>query len=138
MPSSLGHEDLDQVFGELAGYIGRLTHDNPDQLIELVDAATRPANAAEALRKESSQTLLRRQASASKLDQCAPWKQYTSQIGIRLKGLRSLDACLGLTRLSGHMKPSQASKNFTPLDLEQAPKRGTVFLGPSQGEKGKP
>jgi len=85
------------MFGEIAGYIGRLTYDTPDQLVELVDAATRPENSAEALRTESSQTLLRRQACASKLDQCALWKQYTHTIGIRVKGLRPLEACLSLT-----------------------------------------
>lgn len=37
-----GHEDLDQIFSVQASMISRSEFDTPDQLIDLLDSATRP------------------------------------------------------------------------------------------------
>ena len=82
------HEDVDQVFGQISGFLGHSEFSTPGELQDLLDSATRPEGAGSALEKQASKNI-RRQADAYKLDVCADWKSWTARLGIVLKGLRT-------------------------------------------------
>lgn len=84
-----GHEDLDQVFSRQAALIARHTFDTPQQLVEILDSATRPPED-EQERVREQQGAARVSCIAYKLDRAPDWKKWTSVLGIRLKGLRAL------------------------------------------------
>jgi hypothetical protein len=84
-----GHEDVDQVFGQTAGHIARNEFDTSNDVVELLDSASRPLLSSEQARQrgESSKTA-RRQAGAEKLDEVADWKIWVARVGIKMKGIR--------------------------------------------------
>ena len=84
-----GHEDLDQIFSRQAALIARHTFDTPQELVEILDSATRPLEG-EQERVREQQGAARMSCIAYKLDRAPDWKKWASVLGIRLKGLRAL------------------------------------------------
>ena len=76
-----GHEDIDQAFGQISSLIASGGFDNPGALLDLINggAGTRHRH-----RIRNSNVF------AQPLDQTARWKDWTAQLGIKLKGLRFL------------------------------------------------
>ena len=67
------------------------TFNNPEDLLEiLADASSRPDNAAELIRKTWDAPRL--EVRPYKLDEAANWKAWVAMLGIRVKGLRCLQA----------------------------------------------
>jgi hypothetical protein len=79
-----GHEDVDQAFGQTAGYISQSTFDDINGLVDLLDSATRPNP------EKSAHGKTFRNARAERLDQTADWKLWVSRLGIKMSGLRNL------------------------------------------------
>ena len=87
-----GHEDLDQIFSIQASLIARHEFNTPEELMQIMDSASRPERQSEAMRK-AQKTNFNVDCECKKLDECAEWQQWVAMLGIRLKGLRAL-ACL--------------------------------------------
>ena len=81
---------MDQCFGQTAGYIACTTFDSSNDLVELLDTATKPDL------HVGNSTL--RKAQSQKLDQTADWKLYVSRLGLRMKGLRILDELINVPK----------------------------------------
>lgn len=77
---------MDQVIGETAGFLARHTYDTGEQVVDLLDATCHKA----ACEKQRGPRVPTRNASATKLDECALWKEWVSFLGISFKGLRIL------------------------------------------------
>lgn len=74
------HEDIDQVFSCIARLLKGKSYQSPQGLIELLRSASQPGE----VRKIHATDV-----SPYKLDQTALWKQFTEQIGISFRGLRT-------------------------------------------------
>jgi hypothetical protein len=83
------HEDIDQTFGQVSGHMARHEFSSVDDIVSLLDIATRPAAKSDQLRTQSlSDKCIRRQSLAYKLDETADWKLWVSHLGIKFKGIR--------------------------------------------------
>lgn len=82
----VGHEDVDQLIGQSAGYIATIEYDGADQLVEHLDSTARVPGSA----GSRPHALANRSAAAYKLDECADWRSWVLRLGIRMKGLRFL------------------------------------------------
>ena len=76
-----GHEDIDQAFGQISSLIARGGFDNPGALLDLI-------NGGSGIRHRNR--IRNNNVFAQALDQTACWKDWTSQLGVKLKGLRFL------------------------------------------------
>ena len=75
------HEDIDQVFGAESGFLAKREWSTALELVQLLDSTCRSENQAE---KRND----KRKAAASKLDECALWKDWAKRLNIALKGIR--------------------------------------------------
>lgn len=80
---------MDQFFSVQSSLISRHTFDNPGQVVDLLDSASRPDNPGERERKLHKSQTMRVRASAYKLDAVARWQDWVSVLGLRIKGLRA-------------------------------------------------
>ena len=76
-----GHEDIDQAFGQISALIARGGFDNPGALLDLI-------NGGSGVRHRNR--IRNNNVFAQALDQTACWKEWTSQLAVKLKGLRFL------------------------------------------------
>ena len=76
-----GHEDIDQTFGQISALIARGGFDNPGALLDLI-------NGGSGVRHRNR--IRNNNVFAQALDQTACWKEWTSQLAVKLKGLRFL------------------------------------------------
>lgn len=76
------HEDIDQLFGQVARLFGGKTFDCPSDMIKLLNRVSRNA--------ESSGTSNARLSSAVayKLDQVSRWKEFGAQTAVSIHGMR--------------------------------------------------
>eukprot|EP00435_Cladocopium_sp_Y103_P030834 s4234_g7.t1 len=83
------HEDVDQVFSQVAAMMSHSSFSTPDDLLELLNCTCQSDNAGHAarLKKQKFQKI---RASACMLDQAADWKSWVAVAGLKLKGLRFL------------------------------------------------
>ena len=83
------HADIDGNFGHVSGHIARHEFGSIDELVSLLDTATKPIAKADSLRKSSLQDgSVRRHSRANKLDETADWKLWQNHLGIKFKGIR--------------------------------------------------
>ena len=83
------HEDIDGNFGHVSGHIARHEFGSINELVSLLDTATKPIAKADSLRKSSLQDgSVRRHSRAYKLDETADWKLWHNHLGIKFKGIR--------------------------------------------------
>lgn len=86
-----GHDDCDQVIGQIAKLLAGVSFDTPDEAIDHINNLTaRPAASARDGKKP--RTLHKTRAWAYKLDETTEWKKWGAQLAIKVKGLRSLVA----------------------------------------------
>ena len=82
------HEDIDGSFGQISGYIARQEFGTIMELVDILDAATKPDSRADSLRSSSLRgTAVRRHSCAYKLDETADWKSWQKHLGLRFKGI---------------------------------------------------
>ena len=77
---------MDQIFSVQAALISRHTFDSPSELVDILDSGARPEDPGEQQRRQRQQPG-NVECEAYKLDEVADWKQWTSMLGVRLKGL---------------------------------------------------
>ena len=76
------------MFSAQAALIARHTFNLPEDVVTILDGASRPEGAAERERKRAKGQKI--ETCAYKLDQVAPWKEWGSVAGVKLKGMRHL------------------------------------------------
>ena len=83
------HEDIDQIFSQVAAMMSHSSFSTPDDLLELLNGTCQSDNPGHAarLKKQKFQKI---RASACMLDQAADWKSWVAVAGMKLKGLRLL------------------------------------------------
>jgi len=84
-----GHEDVDQYFSQVAAFLTPQEFSVPDDVVTLLDSATRPEHEPDMHRKLAKRTKVTTQA--YKLDEVACWQDWVGALGIRLLGLRNLN-----------------------------------------------
>lgn len=84
---SQGHEDVDQYFSQIASYLTPQEFSTPQDVVELLDSATRPDREADSFRKQAQRTKVH--THTYKLDEVACWQDWVAALGIRLLGLRT-------------------------------------------------
>ena len=82
---SAGHEDIDQAFGQLASMICTSSFETPEALVDLINggAGTRKRH-----------RLRSQHVFAQQMDEVARWKDWTAQLGIKIKGMSSLTSSI--------------------------------------------
>ncbi|CAK9078250.1 unnamed protein product, partial [Durusdinium trenchii] len=83
-----GHEDVDQYFSQIASYLTPQEFSTPQDVVELLDSATRPDREADSFRKQAQRAKVH--THTYKLDEVACWQDWVAALGIRLLGLRNV------------------------------------------------
>ncbi|CAK9078218.1 unnamed protein product, partial [Durusdinium trenchii] len=70
-----GHEDVDQYFSQIASYLTPQEFSTPQDVVELLDSATRPDREADSFRKQAQRTKVH--THTYKLDEVACWQDWS-------------------------------------------------------------
>ena len=85
-----GHDDCDQVIGQVAKLLAGVAFDTPTEAIDHLNNLTAQPNPSRAARaSKKPRNMHKTRAWAYKLDEVTEWKKWTAQLGIKIKGLRA-------------------------------------------------